>query len=70
MFLCHLILSNICVCKLCSAGCRTVVLLAYAVCPQVSESGPEACAVFLVERLVPSQWWVELGLVPQLGRAM
>ena len=44
-----------CVCGICSAGCRTIVLLVSGVCHLVSEVGPEVFQGFLVE-LVPDHW--------------
>ena len=35
----------------------------------MGEVGPVACAGFLVGGLVPVFWWVELDLVPLIGRA-
>ena len=44
--------------------------LACDVCPLVGKAGLEACASFLQEGLVPAPWWVELGLVPLVGRVI
>lgn len=36
----------------------------------MDEADLESCAGFLVEVADSSTWWVELGVVPQVGRAM
>ena len=36
----------------------------------MGEVGPEACGGFLVGGTGASYWWVKLGLVPLVGRAM
>lgn len=46
-----------------STGCAVVCLLVGAV-------DPGADARFLVAGTVPAHWWVELGLVLLVGRAM
>ena len=49
---------------------RVVVPVASGVCPLVGEVHPRACAGFLWEGQMPVLLWVELGLVPLMGRAV
>ena len=51
-----------------SAGCK-VVVLASAVCHLVDEAKKLVQASWL-EELVPAHWWVELGFVLLVGRAI
>ena len=51
------------------SGYRFVVPLASAVCPLVGQVVPGVCAGFLVGGTGAYSWWVELGLVPLVGRA-
>lgn len=58
-----------CACGLLSAGCTIVALLASSVCLLVDEIHPGYCQASCWEWLVPAHCWVELGLVPLMGRA-
>ena len=50
-------------------GCRVVVFLASGVCPLLDEA-KRFVQVSWWEGLVTAQWWVKLGLVPLVGRAV
>ena len=60
-----------CVCGLCSSGCIIVVPLASGVCPlgwvKLTQGLVHA---FWQEGLLPAHWWVEVSLVPLVGRAV
>ena len=60
-----------CDCGFCSAGCGVVVLLVSAVCPLVwMRLSKRLLQASWWEGLVPAHWWVELGLISLVGRAV
>ena len=49
---------------------RVLVPLVHGVCPLVDKAGPGLVQISCLGGLVPSHWWLELGLVPLVVRTM